>query len=341
MSPKAVTDAEAVVDTQTAELVSPDTKGSLSEILDRAKDTQVLSGHPADTAVGPESTETETVVEDGTKAAADTKVNDKVETKVEDKPQFKHSSWEKTESARVEAEREMHAAKEEAADLKRKLADKEAADKAADDAIKAEATQRKPEEIRAEAKAKVKETLNKIRALDEDDPEYDEKVADAWADAGLGAPTTAAAPDKEEIAKLVSEQVKNTLQADREATAESEREADEARTRERAQGLATKSGLEMKQGSVDFRLFWDVAKDIPENIMTQPLEDQVEWTVDEVRRLKGEVVKTKEQKAADAKRLQLQNSVLEKGPEKVVPTVTKEPYSINTIVNKQQNARRI
>ena len=341
MSPEAVAANETVVDTQQADLVKPDQEGSLSDILAKTQAEQVFSGHPADQVAGPEDKVTEPAKEDGKTEDDATKGAVKPEDKVADQPKFKHASWDETEKARVEAEKAMHTAKEEAATLRREKEEREAAAQAAEDAVKAAEAQRKPEEIRAEARAKVKATLKKVREIDEDDPDYDEKVADAWAEAGLGAPAAAAAPDKGEIAKLVSEQVQNTLKAEREANAENDRKAELAHTRENAQSLATKSGLEMKQGSVDSRLFWDVAKEIPDEVMAKPLEEQVEWAVNEVRRLKGEVVKTKEQKDADAKRLQLQNSVLEKGPERVVKPVTKEPYSINTIVTKQQDARRI
>jgi hypothetical protein len=340
MSPEAEAVKEAVVDTQQAALVNPEQEGSLSDLLDKRKSTQIFSGHPADTAIaGPEGEETVTGEEGGIVAVTTPEATVKPEPLPKEEVKYKHSTWEETERARLEAERRMTEATTEAADLKKRLADREAADRAAEETARAAAAQRNPEEIRAAAKDKVKATIEKIDSLDEEDPDYRDKVADAWAEAGLG--SAVAAPDKTEIAKLVEEQVQNTLKAEREASAEKDRATEVARTRDNAQALAAKSGLDMKQGSVDYRLFWDVARDIPPEFVDQPLDDQVGWTVDEVRRLKGEVVKTKEQKAAEAKKLQLQQSVLEKGPERVVPVTTREPYSINAIVQKQQDTRRI
>jgi hypothetical protein len=335
--PEAETGKEAVVDTQQADLVSPDQEGSLSDILEKSKGT-AFTGHPAlEEAAGPEGEKTEDRAEDG-KAE-----EEKVKASTQEAPKFKHATWEETESARIEAERVMHQSNEEAAALKKQIADREATDQAAKDAAAVEAAQPKPEEIRAEAKAKVKTALKTIRSLDEDDPEYDEKVADAWAEAGVGGHpgTVAAAPDKEAIAKLVEEQVKNTLSAEREANAARDAATENARTRENAQDIAVKAGLKMEKGSVDYRLFWDVAKDIPAAFQDKPLADQVDWAIDEVRKLKGEVVKTKEQKAAETLRLQQQNAVLEKGPERVISKPKQEAYSLNTIVTKQTEARRI
>ena len=337
MSPEAETGKEAVVDTQQAELVSPDQEGSLSDIISKQTGT-VFSGHPAEEgAAGPEGEKPEDRTEGGEPAA---KPEDKAKPAEDAAPQFKHQTWEETEKARVEAERAMHAAKEEAATLRKEKEERDAADKVAAETAKA-IPQPTPEEVRAAAKAKVKATLKTIGSLDEEDPEYDEKVAEAWADAGLGAPSVAAAPDKAEIAKLVEEQVTNTLKAEREATAEKDRAAEIARTRENAQDMAAKAGLKMDKGTVDYRLFWDVAQEIPKELSEKPLKEQVDWAIDEVHRLKGDIVKTKEEKAAEAKKVQLRQQPLERGPERVPAKPSSEGYSINSIVSKQQETRRI
>lgn len=345
MSPEAdKTGTDTVVDTQQTQLVDPDAEGSLSDILEKSKGP-VFEGHPADAegAAGPEG-EAGSVERTAEQIEADRIKEEEAAAakKAEEaKPTLKYKSQEEAEAAQAEAARKMHEATEEAARLREEIKTRDEAAKTAKETAEAEAAQRKPEEIRAEAKTKVKTALATIRGLDEEDPEYDEKVADAWATAGVGAASVAAAPDRTEIAKIVDEQVKLQLKTERDVNAEKDRETANARVRENAHDLAAKAGLAMEKGTADYRLFWDVAKDVPTDVAAQPLSDQVSWAVDEVHRLKGEVVKTKEQKAAEAKRLQQQQAPLEAGPTRVVTKPKEESYSINTIVGKQQEARRI
>ena len=80
---------------------------------------------------------------------------------------------------------------------------------------------------------------------------------------------------------------------------------------------------------------------MPKEFDDKPFEEQVQWTVNEVRRLKGEVVQSKAEMEARARQTQTDNAVLGRGAERPKKPAAPEPYTLGSILNKHQAGRRI
>ncbi|MBI4960773.1 MAG: hypothetical protein HY915_14950 [Desulfovibrio sp.] len=351
-------DTEAVLE----EFKGPDDEGSLASIIEQSRH-QVLTEHPTAGGMGafepkPEEKEEETPLpeEIPTETEDDKPPAETTPPETEFKP--KHQTWEETEKARIEAEQKMHAATEEAANLRKELGERQekGAEKETPEPPEPPAEAPKPV-TKEERKERVKTALATIRDLDEGDPDYDEKVAEAWAEAGVGG-SEVPVPDKNEIAKLVAQQVREELKAEDETKRQKDevvrQEQVDADARTKAEELATEAGLNMGKGTADHRLFWDVARELPEELKPKPnasateleklFPDQVKWVVGEVRRLKGEIVQGKPGTDGQVRELQRQNAVLERGSTRSMQTKKPsepENYTLGGIINQQMNQRRI
>jgi hypothetical protein len=350
------------------DLKGPEDAGSLADILERTRH-QVLTEHPGPGIRGafePNSgeREEETPLEEETKPPEETPKEGEEkppETKTPSeeeipegwgfKPKYKdHKEAEKgarehqqkvteaTEATKREREAR-EKLEQENKELREKLTEKEA--KPPEPPVKT------LEELEAEQEARILAALEEIGGLDEGDPDYQKKVARAWRKAGVGGVGQPAIPDPQEIARLAVQQVKEELKAEEEAKRQRDEEGRQqqanADARTQADNLAAEAGLNMAKGTADYRLFWDVAGDLPENLKSKPFTEQVHWAVGEVRRLKGEVVQDKQTAAEKAREVQRQNTVLERGSNR--PGKATEPeaktYTLGGIINSQMNARRI
>ena len=257
---------------------------------------------------------------------------------------------EATEQAKKDREAR-EAAEKERDELKRQLAEKDAAHQPPEKSPEPEEVKPVTQgERRNRIKASSKAALQKIAALDTYDPDYQDKVAEAWADAlseaGLGT-ADAPLPTGKEIEELVSKKVQEQLTAAREAEAavrarETEQET-HTRVWNKAMDLATKAGLDMDPDSADFELFTNAAKKTPGDI--QNIEDQVAWAVNEVRRKLGKAALTQAGQQAAARQNQYQNAILERGNTRPDAAKKKsnddEPYSTSSLMREVQEARRI
>ncbi|MBI4961034.1 MAG: hypothetical protein HY915_16310 [Desulfovibrio sp.] len=324
------------------EFKGPEDEDSLANILERSRH-QVLTEHPAAGGMGalePKPEEEETPLPEETSETEDGKPPDETKPPETEPPKFepKHKTWEETEKARIEAEQKMHAATEETAQTRREL--EELRQKSAEKEPEPPAEAPKPV-TKEGRKERVKTALATIRDLDEADPDYDEKVAEAWAEAGVGGSEV---PDKNEIAKLVREELKAQDEAKRQKDEEVAQEQADANVRTKAEELAAGAGLNMGKGTLDNRLFWDVARGIPDDQKSKPFPEQVQWAVGEVRRLKGEIVQGKPGAEEQAREIQKQNAVLERGSTQTTRTrkpAEPETYTLGGIINSQMNQRRI
>lgn len=331
------------------DLKGPEDEGSLASILERGRH-RVLTEHPTAGGMGAFEAKPE---EEEASPEEETNPPEEIppgEEKPPDPPEFqpKHQTWQETEKARLEAEQKMHTATEEAANLRKELDALKEKDVEKETAQPPEPPTESPKPVtKEERKARVKTALATIRELDETDPDYDEKVAEAWAEAGVGG-SEVPFPDKDEIAKAVAQQVRDELKADDEAQrqkGEEERQNQakvDARTK--AEELATGAGLNMAKGTADYRLFWDVAQEIPNEQRSKPFSEQVQWAVGEVRRLKGDMIQGNPGAKARAQEIQRQNAVLERGSSQTTQTrkpPESETYTLGGIINSQLNARRI
>lgn len=303
---------------------------SITESLEKSR--MILTGHPADGGtLGLESQE-----DDAQPPTRTDPPEPSDPPEPPDPPKPKHATWDETEKARINAEARMTTAAQEAAEAKREADTlRQELEEAKKPAVVDPAEAAKP--VTLDAKARVKQALKAVRELDEEDPEYDDKVAEAWAQAGIGAPGVTL--DAKEIAKEAARLTREEIKA--ETTAQREKE-ETAAIRKDAASIAAKAGLDMEDGSADHIIFWKKAGQMPEDIKAKPFEAQVDWAVNEVRRLTGKVVETVEQARERARRAQANNTVLERGPARPKGKQTsEEPYTLGSLIDKSIAVRRI
>jgi hypothetical protein len=282
--------------------------------LDAAlQQTQVYFGHPAaDEAEGEGEGDLEGQPSPDDEDSKPTLEAEEEGEKPEEKPtKLKYKNHEEAEKGAKEAERAMHEAKAEAKALKEESVAVKAEIqelRAAIEAFKKSPDTKQAEEQAAEKPVSKKETASRVAKalkamgdLDVDDPEYHEKVGELWVEAGFGAKE---APDPALMEKVVAEQVRQALEAQR---AEDAVKTSEQAAVDYANKAAGKAGLDMKPGSADHKLFWLLKGEAPRGI---PFDEQIAHVVKEVRKIRGPVSTELKAKADSA---QKENRVLGRG----------------------------
>lgn len=300
-------------------------EGSLASILEETPQI-VFSGHPGEVGFA-ESGEIPQDLEISGEAP--------VSPEPPAKPEKKYQTWEAAEAGALEHQR---FATEKAEEAKQAREAREAVERERDELKEKLAggdvakSPEKPAVSEEEAEARIEAALGEIGQLDEFDPNYKRLVAKAWRRAGIGE------VNSEEITKEVARRVRDEIKAENEATRHVREETD---IRTQAVELAGKGGLNMEEGSADHILFWNQAAKLPQEMQSKPFDEQVNWTVNEVRRLKGQVVQTKSQQDAMARQEQTRNTVLERGATRPQVPVKSEPVSLGAILNSHKELRRI
>ena len=310
---------ETRTDTQTA----PETTSAQETPMDDELGHRLLSGHPADTGgegegeAGPGEGEAEAGKGEG---EGEVKAGEEKPSKFEPK----HKTWEETERARVEAERTMHEATTEAADLKKerdelkeKLEPAEAATKPPEkpvEEVKPITPEERKAKLKAAAKVANKKAVAAIKKLDDTDPEYDDQVADAWAEAnaealleaGIGASTLS----RDELDKIVDQKLAARDKASTEAKVKEEAKTAAEKAWGKALDQAEEAGLAVRdEDSADSMIFAQLESKIPKELYGKPKE-ATEWLIAETQKRLGRTAQTAQEREAAARRTQTNNSVL-------------------------------
>jgi hypothetical protein len=333
-------------------LLQPGDEGSLADILEKDRE-QRIAIHAGVESPDPDAPEVPEVPE--TPETPETVLVPETPTVPEKlvegaPPEKKYKSWEEAEAGARETQRfatekaeEAKQAREELAVLRQKLADKEKPgepDKSAE-------PDKTAEQLEAEEEDRIAKALDEIDGIAEDDPDYKRKVAKAWRKAKLGgANGSTKAISEEALAEMVDRQVEKRLAVKEAETVQQRQEKEHSRTRSTAAELATKAGLQgvtddpAALGTADHIMFWAVAKGVPEELQSQPIEAQVEWTTAEVRRRKGEVVQTTEAERERARLAQNNNTVMGRGTTQPRKAVEPETFSLGGVLNEVQEERK-
>ncbi len=237
-------------------------------------------------------------------------------------PRFK--SQDEAEKAHAEAERRMTEATTEAANLKREVAElkqkMEAApkppEKPAEEkpVVTAPTNEERMAKIVEATKAANAAAVPKLRALDPDDPDYEQKYADiqteitaALAKALLEVSISPASLSREEVEQIYQEKLDAGRKKD-EAT-------ETARLEVKAKDMAIKSGLNLSDSESVDSIVWDRMKNkIPDEVYAKgTLEAQVEWVTAEVRKRTGKAALTEAERQEAARIAQENNQPLGKG----------------------------
>lgn len=347
--------AEKVVQNEEVTPKGPEDEGSLAQIMEQME-RPTFTGHPA--LGGAEIPEGETPGAEEVKAKGEEEVKPKPE---EEKP--KYATWEEEKKGRLEAERTMHEATTARAQAEEKLASIEAENariKAElEEARKPPVQEEKPleapqpitkEERKTRYKTALRQANTAIARIDRTLPqeEVQEQISDAWADAlaeaGLG--ESAGVPlNVTEIQKIARETYKAEREAE-EARTKEKREKDVAderiRTWNDALAMGTDSGLDLsKEDTADYILFYNFSRRVPDEFLDKPLKDQVKWVVGQVQERLGKVTQTNKEEEAAARKTQEEQEVLARGGNRPASQVKEEAFSLRGIMEKTQESRRI
>lgn len=322
---KALTVEEAMEQVQEDSVYTADTDDTPVEKTEETKETEEETEEKQEV---DETEETEEETEEETKEKED----DEEES---EKVDFKYKSQEEAEAGAKEAERKMH---EKAAEVKA-LADEAKALKEELESFKKETStaEKKGDITKDEAKTIKKvmvDLLKEVNSLDENDEDYQEKLADVWA-RGLG-----------EGISLKEQEKAAEIKAKQDAEVENKNIFDQATN------LAKKAGLEMdfvtdKNGkpvsTIDYDLFWNiVGKSQP---VGETVEDRIEWVINEVKQKRSEDREKiiNEQKALREKQKEAQskNKVLDKGVKTIPDKKDKDEAPLSITDALRRTERRV
>lgn len=347
-----------IVDLATAEIKTAADKDSMANLLEASRESRIIGDNgppPNEVEDEPEPEPEASGGEEGAPETKEAREKAEAEAATSKPPEFKpkHKSWEETEAARQEAERTMHEATTKA---KQEAEAREALERERDELKQRLEEAAKPPEKPVEAvkpvtpasrKAKVAQALKTIRELDPQADDYDDKLAEAWAEAGMGAE----GPSKEEIAKEAAKIARDELKAEQAADVAARAAAEQASAADRAWqeavGIGQKAGLNLDdQDSADYIIFERMTSKIPEEMKGKPLAEIADWMVAETRKRTGQVVQTQAQREAAARKVQNENAVMGRGNERPAATVRKKEeenqlFTMRGILDQTLRQRRL
>ena len=337
---------EPVIESQAnedLETLQPGDEGSLADILAKDREERIA----AHTGIQTQEDEALPIEEE---AAHQEEEKETQPTPVEELPKFepKHKTWEETEKSRVEAEKAMHEKAEEAKQAREELAAlrKEMAAKPVEP-VKPTEPDKSAEQLEAEEEDRIAQVFDEIDKIEDDDPDYKRKVAKIWHKSKLiGSTGPTKAIGDEALTELVDRQVERRLAVKEAETVRQRQEGETARVRSTAAELAVKAGLQgvtddpLALGTADHIMFWAVAKGVPEELQSQPIEAQVEWATAEVRRRKGEVIQTTDAERERARLAQANNTVMGRGTTQPRKAADPETFTLGGILNEVQEERK-
>lgn len=287
------------------------------------------SGDTDDTATDEGANEAEASGEGDTEEAED-KSGEKTD-EVREPLKFKYATHEEAEKGYKEAEHKMN----EALEAKRATEEQLSSFKS-----QIEELQNKTQEAgdRGEMTvAEVKELdtvfetmLSDIDNLDPDSDGYKKELAKIWAK-GISD-----ALQRYDVARDSKEKTVRAKETEKEKQG---RAIEEKRNKVivQANERATKSGLDMtvdgETPSVDYELFWTMVSQSE----GKTVEERIDWSIKEVKRIKSAIVGKREASSAKAKEAQNKNKVLEKGAGRVVTgKEDKEPLSLSEALRRTE-----
>ena len=327
-----------------AKPVEPVKEGGVSDAITEIMQERVFSGHPADQGAEGKGDNGPGDGEQGTpEVKAEPPAGEGGEQKVEapagEEAKFepKHKTWEETEKARREAERSLHEKATKASDLEKenqRLKDDAETVKQELEALKTKPKPQEPPNLDSVVD-RYAQALAKAGELNTYDADYNKKVAKIMVEAGFAGQS---APDPAILQELIAEQVETRVkEAVKNVRGDQDKEADAARNLKRIHQVAEDEGLNMKEGSPDYKAFWAMAKDADPS---KTLEEQSKWAANEVKALKGAFRQGYQQELKTGEEHQTNNEPMGRGGTRPpAPPAKKEPFSINNIL--AGNARKI
>jgi hypothetical protein len=338
---------EPVIEPQTElPVLQPGDEGSLADLLDQERQQRIAkhAGAPDPEEVpevpeAPEQPEVPAGVQPEEKAAEEAPLAP---------PEKQYKTWEAAEEGVRETKRFATEKAEEAKQAREELAvlRKEMAAKPTEPVKPAEPDQT-AEQLEAEEEERIAQVFEDIEKIDDDDPDYKRKVAKVWRKSKLiGSTGSTKAISDEALADLVDRQMEKRLAVKDAETVQQRQEGETARVRSTAAELAVKAGLQgvtddpLALGTADHIMFWAVAKGVPEELQSKPIEAQIEWATAEVRRRKGEVIQTTDAERERTRLAQANNTVMGRGTTQPRKVADPETYSLNGVLNEGLEERK-
>lgn len=330
-------------------VIEPKGTDSLTPLLEEdAKNYMV--GHPAAASSEEEKEEKEEkdLVLEKEKELTDKEKLESEEEKRKESLKPKYKSQEEAETAYAEAQRKMHEATTESARLREQNEKLQAQfNEVLTKAVTKKEDVEKPPDLtkkeEAILKGRIKPMLKEIEALDNDDPDYQEKVDEIY-DKHLGATMRErdARMEKDFSDRLskVKDEIKKEIKEERSTEKTQDQLVNEAIEKAKKEGLDMRSNIKIEGrddvvDTADWRLFWDSAERAPKGSSPEQI---VDYAIKEVKRMRNEILAPKDK----AKKRQEENAVLERttvGKEVRPEDEVAKPISMTEALN--QSIRRI
>lgn len=318
--------------TKTEETEDTDTPLSLSDAFEKSQEESVFAGTPDE-----DTDEFEGEPEDVDKTSEvdeDEKDGKEEKSEFEDDIKFKYASQEEAESAvqtgekRItDARTKMHEALQESAELRKEIKTLQKTGEKKKDATEEVNPEKDLNARIADRYAKMYEAIDQLNS---DDDDFYQKMSQIKTD------------------------TEDTIQADRETVnkakrdTEADKEAEGQRVYDEAIQGAKKAGLDMKTGvskdddgnpinSLDYDLFWDCTG----RAQGKTFEERLEWTVEEVNRIKGVINADTKDLQEKAKKKQKENKVLETGTKKIPGTKDEDEKPLSVMDAFEKNRRTL
>lgn len=315
---------------------------AVDKILEQSRNAQIFKSASSEESDGEDEAEGEQSEQNG-----DQESEKKAETPSGEEPkQSKYKTLEEAEKGAKEAERLMHRKAQEAKEKEERLAQAEALI----ESLKTELTTAQKARNEEEAKASdetilqtLEEGMKQMAKFDPSDDDYYKKVAEVWFKIMKATSETAAK-------KVTSEVVERKTAEQREAE---KTENAHRRIWNAAVDAATEAGLDMRYDlgkkdeegnpiqALDYKLFWAIAKTVPKGLS---IEEEVQWTIKEVKKIRGEIGTVEVEKSKKAREKQEQNAPLERqgsGPKPPSKQEPVAPLSVDEALKRAQRRRKV
>jgi len=256
---------------------------------------------------------------------------DKEPDKEPEPSKLKYKSHEEAEAAYQEAERLISKKADEA---KRERERAEELQRQINEALLNPKPEPEPEKKvqKPTGTERMKGLMSRINQLDPERDGYEEEVAALWGQYDDELRAEFHSEHTESVQAAISEYDKRKTDEANRVKAEQEQQNAIIK---KSTDLGVKSGLDMKDGSVDSALFWAMSNNAPEG----SIDEQVNWTIDAVKKHKATIVAPYIESQKKADKAQNKNAVLDRASQGK-PEEKKTPQAPLSVGDAMEQAQR-
>lgn len=312
-------------------------KAKQSQVMDDSEEGMILEGHPATLGDGDEEGDDK----DGKGAAPEGDDGQPASKKTPPDQDLKYKDLEAANKAAQEAAKKMHAATEEAAQLRK---DVEAL-KSQNEELQQKIVERVSELTEEENEALIEKTLKEMRELDPTDDGYEKSMAKLWRKVFGHNEKSQAKALKEAVKEIFNQELSAKTKEEREKQARLDR-WNTGNRRAADAGLDMEDEEETENGKIirseDYLKFWSLVNDhAPEEL---PDSEKFDWAIKKMKGKRTAQSNRKAEKEKEVRNLQEKRMPLGRGaqgPSGTTDDTPPAPRSLNEALGRVRERRRI